>query len=394
MTDSGISQINIPAILIANGIGVCLMLSILLGKRRGLRVASYSGRFFYLMCILCLTLCILETFSFLLDGAMFPGAREIAVFASAATLMIAVSVSYLWVCFVDFKLFSDKSRFKNIYLYRAIPAAIIILMSAANLFFDVFFGISSDNIYYRTRLFLFPWLVVYGYMTYGALLSCRYRKRADRYIFMPTFLFLLPVYLGSLIQLLFYGIALIWVSLAMGLTLLYMNLQTEEAYLDPLTRLYNRNYLIHYMNLIVKQSKNRPQIVGIMLDVDNFKHINDSYGHTEGDLVLQAVGKILLRSARDMGAVVRYGGDEFILLLEDPQPGQLDELLKRIRTATEEYNASRQSRSLISISIGAAEFDYENVFGFFQDMDLAMYKEKKAFYLQWELEESQVTTEI
>ena len=394
MPDTSVSQINIPAVLIANGLGACLIVAILLSKRRGVRLASYSGRFFYGMCVLCFTLCILETFSFLVDGVQFPGARFLSVFSCAVTLMMSSLLSYLWVCYVDFRLFSDTRRFKTIYVYRAIPAAVIVLMSAANLFFDVFFGVSSDNTYYRTRLFILPWLVVYGYMTYGALLSCRYRRRADKYILMPTFLFLLPVYVGSLIQLLFYGIALIWPSVAVGLTFLYMNLQNEEAYLDPLTKLYNRNYLIHYIDTLVRQSKKRPQIVGIMLDVDDFKHINDSYGHAEGDRILQDVGKLLLHAVQDTAAVVRYGGDEFVVLLEDPRQGQLDALLSRIKKATAEYNASGRCRSTVSVSIGTAQFDYRNVFGSFQEMDSAMYKEKRSFYLQRELEESHVINEI
>ncbi len=333
MRDGGVSQINMPAVFIANGIGICLMLAVLLNKRLGIRIASRSGKFFYLMCLLCFSLCILETFSFLLDGKQFPCARELSVFSCAVTLMMAVTISYLWVRYVDCRIFPDGEHSKTAHVCVALPATGIVLMSAANLFVDVFFGLSSDNIYYRTRLFILPWLVVYGYMTYGALLSYRYRKRADKYVFMPTFLFLLPIYIGSLIQLFFYGIALIWPSVALGLTFLYMSLQNEEAYLDPLTKLYNRNYLIHYMELVVKQPKKQPHIVGVMLDVDNFKHINDSYGHAEGDLVLQAVGKMLLRSVHNTAAVIRYGGDEFVVLLEDPPAGpagQAARLYKKI----------------------------------------------------------------
>lgn len=82
---------------------------------------------------------------------------------------------------------------------------------------------------------------------------------------MPVLTFLIPVYLGSIIHLTTYGIALIWVSVALGLTLLYISLQSEDIYLDPLTNLYNRNYLMHYMDRIPRQIRAGMHMTGIRL---------------------------------------------------------------------------------------------------------------------------------
>lgn len=139
-------------------------------------------------------------------------------------------------------LFRDRHRLHKRYSIVGIPAVLIAVLAFCNLFFNIFFGVTSDNNYYRTPLFLLPCLVIYGYMTYGAILSFRSRSQMDQYLFMPAMSFLVPIYVGSMIQLLNYGIALIWASVALGLILLYINLQSEEIFLDPLTNLYNRNY--------------------------------------------------------------------------------------------------------------------------------------------------------
>ena len=129
-----------------------------------------------------------------------------------------------------------------------IPAVIIILLSCANVFVDIFFSVSADNIYSRTPLATVTYLFTYLYLFLGAGLVFAFRKRLGKYMFMPVVVFLTPIFIGSLLQLLFYGIALIWVSVALGLTSLYINIQNENTLLDPLTKLYNREYLFRFLH--------------------------------------------------------------------------------------------------------------------------------------------------
>lgn len=362
------------------------MLVILLGKRTRIWASTRAGRFFDWMCRICLLLCILETCGFFLDGKLFPGARQMAILCNTITLLLAVTLSYLWICYVDCRLSGNRTLLKSLFPITAIPTILIGLLVLANLFTPVFFGTSQTNIYYRTSLFLLPWIVVYFNTACGAIHSYHYQRQADRYLFLPVILFPLPVFLGGLIQLFFYGISLIWVSVALGLTFLYINLQNEEAYLDPLTRLRNRSYLLHYMSHLSRQAKEGQSIVGIMLDINNFKRINDTFGHTQGDAVLRAAGNLLQRAAGEH-TVVRYGGDEFVLLLPDATPEQIQLVQDDIQRELQQYNASQGEQFSLSFSVGVAEFDQEDMFRFFQEMDMKMYAEKRAFYLRREISE-------
>ena len=374
-----VSQINIPAIVIANGLGACLMLAVLIGKRT--RMGSRDCELFDWMCRICFGLCILETVGFLLDGKRFLGARQISLGLNAVIFLLSAAVSYVWVHYVHYRLFSDTGQYRRLNPYVAIPAGVLSLLIVVNLFTPVFFGITEDNVYYRTPLFFLPYIVTYGYLTYGAVRVYRYCKIVDKYLFMPVKLFLVPVYLGSLIQVFCYGLSLIWVSVAMGLTFIYINLQQEETFLDPLTNLYNRNYLLHYIEHIARQNKRETPLTGIMLDVNDFKHINDTYGHTAGDAVLCAVGRILIRAAGGDAAVVRYGGDEFIILVD----GDL-EIVQKVKKNVERelsvYNASGKALLPLSLSAGIAKFDETDIFTFFQKMDQNMYESKRNFYLE------------
>lgn len=377
---------ELSAVFVANGIGAYLMLAIMFNKKKRAGVRSLDKQILYRMCWLCLALCLLETASFALDGRTFSLARPLAVWVNVLVFVLGVAMSYLWTCYVDYKIFEDYGRLRRIYRLAAIPGLIVCLMAAANLFTDVFFGISSDNVYYRTPLFFLPYLVSYGYLTYGAILTDLYRRKADRYLFMPVIFFLLPVYLGSLIQFFNYGVALIWVSVALGLTFLYVNLQNEESFLDALTKLYNRNYLLHYMEHMSERFQKGKRLTGIMLDINGFKSINDTYGHMKGDGVLRDMGEVLLRSVGNRAAVAQYGGDEFIILIEDPAENDVQKIRENIAAELEAYNGLHKLPLAISLSAGIAEFDKIGIYEFFREMDRKMYEEKKAYYLQQEFD--------
>ena len=375
------SAINMPAVLVANGLGACLMVVLLLSKRRNGKMVSLDSRIFDGMCGLCLTLCLLETLSFWLDEESFRGARQMNILANAVLFMLNAVFSYAWSVYIDYKLFEDIRRLKKYYIYGAIPAVVVCLMCVGNLFTEVFFWVTPDNVYYRASWVWITYVVTYCYLSYGAVLVFRYRNQTNKYLFMPVMLFLTPIFLCSIIQLCNYGLALIWVSTAFGLTSLYINLQNERVFLDTLTNLYSRSYLLHYMDYLTRKMQKGSHVLGIMLDVNDFKHINDTYGHQIGDQVLQTVGKVLQATMGEKGAVVRYGGDEFVVLLENAREPDGLTFRQQVNQKLETYNASGAAPCRISLSMGAAEFD--NTMGmdlFFHVMDLKMYEDKRAFY--------------
>lgn len=379
---SAVSSVNMQAVLVANGLGLGLMIVLMLSTNRRGKMVSLDGRLFNWMCRMCLALCVLETLSFWLDGRTFSGARELILGTNASLFMLNAIFSYTWSVYVDYKFYEDVQRLRKIYIFVALPAVLVCLLSLLNLAVPVFFWVNEENLYYRTPLVVITYVVTYCYLTYGAVLVFRNRHKTNRYLFMPVMTFLVPIYLGSLIQLCCYGLAMIWVCVAFGLTSLYINLQNEKVFLDTLTNLYNRSYLMHYMEYLARQTKKGTSVLGMMLDVNNFKYINDTYGHLAGDEVLREVGKILQSATEGCGAVVRYGGDEFVILLEGDHREMGEHVRGEIAKGLARYNASGNAPCPISLSLGESEFDRLNVDKFFRDMDEKMYDDKRAFYQQ------------
>lgn len=377
-----VSTVNMPAVLVANGLGTWLMCILLLEKRRRIHRARKEIRIFHAMCRLCLALCLLETLTFYLDRKTFSGARELALYTNASLFILDALFAYLWLFYISHKLFGKHSYMRFVRTWAAVPAGMLCVMSVGNLFTDVFFGLTPDNIYYRTPLAAFCYFITYLYLFIGGGLAFYYRLRINRAGTLPIGTFLLPVVAGSILQYLFYGIALIWSSVAVGLTALHISLQNEESCLDALTGVYNRNYLIHYWEYVAMRTRQGHHLAGILLDINDFKRINDTYGHRIGDCVLYDVSKILENAISSNALLARYGGDEFVILTEDSTPELLQQMRDRILTSLEEYNTTGRAPCTISLSIGIAELKDTSLNDLFNRMDKNMYEEKTNYYRQ------------
>jgi len=150
------------------------------------------------------------------------------------------------------------------------------------------------------------------------------------------------------------------------------------AHIDPMTQLYNRRYFSQISESILDLSKrDKTQISVMILDIDNFKNINDKYGHNAGDEVIIAVADILTQKTRKSDVISRWGGEEFVILLPqtDTKGGKI--IAKKIRRAVEGLIIYLENKKEIklTISIGVSE-----VFAEDQTIDFSIIRADKALY--------------
>lgn len=163
--------------------------------------------------------------------------------------------------------------------------------------------------------------------------------------------------------------------------------QAEEvSHVDALTCLPNRRQVIKQLqNEVFRAERYRTRLAVSMIDIDHFKRINDSYGHTVGDQVLFQLANILQDNVRSPDTVGRYGGEEFLVVL--PNTGlkeageQAARLCKRIRET--DINIGELIR--MTVSIGVAEYNHgqENWQKFLSRADMALYEAKNSGRDRW-----------
>jgi diguanylate cyclase (GGDEF)-like protein len=149
---------------------------------------------------------------------------------------------------------------------------------------------------------------------------------------------------------------------------------------DPLTGISNRwHFTEHATRQLLDAQRSRRSLAAFMIDIDNFKKINDSHGHAIGDEVIRTVAAILRDHVRDRDVLGRYGGEEFSLVVSEPQ-GDPAELAERIRKAIETTTIQRGSHLIrVTVSIGLAEkTPDDNLDTLVNRADRALYRAKDA----------------
>jgi len=158
----------------------------------------------------------------------------------------------------------------------------------------------------------------------------------------------------------------------------------ERAYRDELTGLYNHRYFHEIMESEIERArKDQRSLSLIMLDIDNFKHINDTYGHPRGDEVLRFISSVLKQTIRACDVVSRYGGEEFTIVLPETDIRGAVEIAEQVRRGIENHHIDINGNSLkITVSMGATTFNPirtdDDKSSIISAADDALYKAKKS----------------
>jgi diguanylate cyclase (GGDEF)-like protein len=153
--------------------------------------------------------------------------------------------------------------------------------------------------------------------------------------------------------------------------------QEENALTDELTKLPNRRYMAQrFLQEMQRARRYKKSLAFVMMDIDHFKQINDTYGHLQGDQVLAELAKILVAGKRESDVAARYGGEEFALILHETAAEGAQILADRIRASVEE--ATFPGGLKLTISAGIAATDDEAQFtSLMEKADEALYEAKE-----------------
>jgi len=157
----------------------------------------------------------------------------------------------------------------------------------------------------------------------------------------------------------------------------------NSAICDGLTGLNNQTYFKKFLDLEIIRSERQKYPIGLMIiDVDNFKRINDQLGHLAGDLILKELAQLIKNNVREIDLSARYGGDEFVVVLPYTDQAEAGQIVERLQDALVQWGTTKGSplgREPITVSIGVASYPDHGVNAeeLIQKADEALYRAKK-----------------
>lgn len=367
--------INLTAIIIADLMGVILTGVTLAGCFWRFRNRAPENRPLLYLIIFVLLSCAADTASFIFDGK--PGAFSRAAVIASNTWLYEMNMvtGICWISFLSIHLHIRVSK-THIYLLTGI-SAVCTVMLIVNLFTPFVFSVDDSNVYHRTGLFMLYLMLDFFFLADGFILYLRARREGGILSFFPVWLFIVPVVIGMTVQSLFYGISAIWPFISVSVAGMIIGLQNEQVFRDQLTGLFSRFYLDYLKR---RNHGKRVVFTAMMLDLDGFKLINDRYGHKAGDEALIAAAKIMSTAVGTLGSVIRYAGDEFIILLNTRDKEQIERCIADIRRGMDEYNTTTDRNFRLSASVGICPLDMakDSVDDFLSGVDRRMYEEKRS----------------
>jgi len=171
------------------------------------------------------------------------------------------------------------------------------------------------------------------------------------------------------------SILLIWGMFAHWITCLH-----HKAHYDPLLKIYNRQYMNSIIDGLI-DIKLGEKFAVLMCDIDHFKKVNDTYGHTAGDEVLHRVAQIIRETSLPEGVVCRYGGEEIIIFLRDKTGEDAFHKAEKIRKTVKKSSIKFKNKTIkvtMSIGVAFAKDGISNIHKVIKQADENVYKAKKS----------------
>lgn len=368
-------MINIPEILVANGTGAFLVLFLLLYRIRIAQMNQFDEKAYNFMLIVTFIATINETLSFIIDarpGFIFHILQYISNTISSASSGI---IGYCWCLFVEYHIHRNFERIKKKSRILAIPLIIATILIIINLLgTGIIFDISKENVYTRGPMNFILYIFVFVY--YIESIYTVHKAKYDSILveFFPIYYFIIPCMIGTMIQGFFFGVSTIWLCVAIAFIIVYIEIQISISFIDDLSGLYNRKYMNHYLNKL--QNDKPKHVYGFLMDINDFKAINDTYGHLKGDYALIQFGKILQHSIDKDSVAIRMGGDEFVIFAKLKSDEEALALKKQIKYNVRQFNLKSKEPFHLSFSIGIAKYNGKNIDAFLSAMDDSMYEAK------------------
>ncbi len=336
-------------------------------------------RLFLGMVLLNVLIIAFDTTSWLVDG--LPGSPAL-IWNKATNLILYIIIPLapsMWILYTDYQIKRSEANLKKIFFALGCILLSNGLLSVASLWKGWYFFVDDHNIYHRGDYVWIFLSLCYALILYSFFIVLFNRGKIDKQHYASLLLFFVPFLIGTTLQVLFFGVSYAWTGMMIGMLLLYLNIQVDLLNADYLTGAFNRRQLEGYLRDKVQDSVAEESFSAILIDLDDFKIINDRYGHKMGDEALKDTVSILRKCLRQRDFISRYGGDEFIVVMDIDSREALNQTIERILQNVASFNSETQRPYKLSFAMGYDVYDPHskmNYEEFIMKIDSLMYLNK------------------
>ena len=290
-----------------------------------------------------------------LDGQTFPGARALVLSFNALFLASGIIIGCIWYLYVLETLGFQISR--KLMSVVMLPGVVFTVLNILSIWTSWIFTATEDNCYIRGPLYWLQMAAAIAVLLIP-LFHCLIRlldRRPDvpRAVVVKLIRFYIIPVVGTLAAMPFSGMPGSWTCAAVSVVLMYIDSEDEEIVRDSLTGLNNRKTIPAVFEEYRKQSGGGETLYLMMLDLNDFKKINDSFGHPTGDQALRSAARLFTQAVDGWKAMVaRTGGDEFMILTFFSGDEEAERFKAELISRFQAYNEEKSLPVPLAVSVG------------------------------------------
>ena len=344
-----------------NGMGI--IITVILAAKILQRDRSNQQRLLFNVHIASVILYASDLLWAFVDGKTLAGTSAANYIFTGLFYSMSVICPYLWLRYANSYLRPEKQGNKWLRFFCFLPALAVTLLAVTSFKTHALFYVDESHCFQRGPLYFLQPLVSFSYIigvSVRALIAGKraqtYGERENDYTIASFAIF--PLISGGL-QAVFPGTPLLCAGMTISAVMIFINMEDKYITRDYLTQLGNRYWMMNRLDektMRIRQGRQQETLYLLMMDVDDFKKINDHFGHAEGDRALVKTAQAMKAACREAGASpVRIGGDEFVVLYETETEKNVTTLINRIREELADRNRDDEYR--ITVSVGYARYN-------------------------------------
>lgn len=308
---------------------------------------------------------------------LYPLANRVGNFVLFTMNIILPSI---WFLYAHIQIYEDEHRTKKLNPIFKFINLINILLVLGSFNYGWYYSIDQNNIYQRGPYYLVSVFITISILVAAFAMIIKNRKTLEKRYYYSLLFFSIPPLLAIIFQSLFYGVSLGLPAVTISILIVFLKIQNNSIYIDYLTKANNLRSLNIYIKNKIMNAKKQGSFTVISLDLDNFKLINDNFGHDMGDHALIKTVELIRKEISSKDLVARSGGDEFWIVLETAKYEEVTNLIDRLKLSFDEFNLTNSKPYELTFSWGSAVYDYKKYEGgkdFKDHIDSEMYNQKK-----------------
>lgn len=361
-------------------LSILIIVVTLFSTYKNTKFRGIVNKIFALLGVIIVLTLLAELFGWIVDKSEIKFGVELNIIVNSIIYIITPFNTFLLTIYLHCIIFTYTKYTKKWFIFL-LPIVINLILTLSNQASKYYFYIDSNNTYHRGKIFFMmiiissTYIVIFlGYLFFN-------KSKIKRDDFNSFILLLLFPIIGTVLQTFYYGVGSTWPMFCITYLGIHLIIQQSIITRDYLTRIRNRESVDQEIeNLIYTANNKKNEFTGFMFDLDNFKGVNDVYGHDEGDELLKSFSELLLKTFRRSECIGRLGGDEFMVLINESEIVNIENIKNRLQQNIEEFNKKNSKPWKIEASCGVLKYTVKNEMDkqqFYSSIDKLLYIDKK-----------------